>query len=780
MRRYALATLTAGLLLVPVLGPVGADAPLYKIEDLGTIDGFVPTITGVNASGDVSGFVSGNAGPRAVRYRAGHWSYVPGLESVMSVANGINDHGDLTGYHITAVGLRAFRFVDGDGGPDTLEDVEPLPGGSATIGMAINNNREVVGYGNTPDGNRGWRAPSGTQPTVLPILPGGSFAIACGVNDAGQVVGTADLADGTQHAVLISPNDAITDLESLDGPAGTSMACAIDASGRVAGRSSFGADTHAFRYNGAIADIDAFASTTSSAESTNNGVTVGTFTAPDGLHAFVHTAADGAVDLNTRIPSDSGWFLSQARAVNASGQIAGQGLVGSEPHAFLLTPTIPPDTTPPTITSLVATPSSIVPPNKLMVPVALTVTATDERDPAPTCLLSGINGNGAPASDFAITGVLSGSVRATGGATYSFVVTCNDATGNSVDGMVNVIVPPDRTPPVISSVKVTPSPIWPPNNAMVTITVSATATDDSGETPTCKLGNITSPGAPAGDFVVTGANTGSVRAVGGRTYTVNAICTDGSGNYSWGSANVTVPPDTTAPTIKSLSVSPSTITPPNFALVPVTVSVTAVDDVDASPACFLASITSPDSTADDASVTGTLSGRVRAVGGRTYSLKVTCMDSAANQRSGYVSVVVPPDRTAPVITRLSVTPSVVWPANHKMVDVVVAVSATDDVDGVVSTCGITSITASEPAADDAVVTGATTASVRAERDSDGSARIYTLHVTCSDRAGNTAEGTVDVTINKSPLSTLMAKRNRYLLAKHAWQWLLKGKEHNRR
>lgn len=43
-------------------------------------------------------------------------------------------------------------------------------------------------------------------------------------------------------------------------------------------------------------------------------------------------------DLNTQIDSASGWNLQEATAVNNVGQIVGTGLLGSQPHGFLLTP----------------------------------------------------------------------------------------------------------------------------------------------------------------------------------------------------------------------------------------------------------------------------------------------------------------------------------------------------------------------------------------------------------------------------------------------------------
>jgi hypothetical protein len=44
------------------------------------------------------------------------------------------------------------------------------------------------------------------------------------------------------------------------------------------------------------------------------------------------------VDLNTLIAPLSGWELLDASAINDAGQITGQGLIGGEYHAYLLTP----------------------------------------------------------------------------------------------------------------------------------------------------------------------------------------------------------------------------------------------------------------------------------------------------------------------------------------------------------------------------------------------------------------------------------------------------------
>jgi probable HAF family extracellular repeat protein len=38
------------------------------------------------------------------------------------------------------------------------------------------------------------------------------------------------------------------------------------------------------------------------------------------------------------IPTDSGWILSEASAINNRGQIVGTGTIDGKTHAFILTP----------------------------------------------------------------------------------------------------------------------------------------------------------------------------------------------------------------------------------------------------------------------------------------------------------------------------------------------------------------------------------------------------------------------------------------------------------
>ena len=637
MNRHIFSASLIGLLfLAPIGTSAQADGPRYVIEDLGTIDGFVPTITGMNDSGQISGYVGiGNGINRAVRYSGGAWSYLPGLESTNSAAMAINVHGDVAGYEEIAGTMLSFRYSEGLGVSTVIPAVQ---NGGYAIATAMNGNGDIVGYGNVDNATRSWIARPGADPVLLPTL-GGNFAYACGMNDEGQITGWSATAENFQHAFRIESDGSIADLGSLDGNEGSSAACAIDADGSVGGRSTAGLNTHAFVVAaGAFSDLDTFGSSYSQVNAIANGVSAGLYYAADNSQrAMVHTA-DGSTDLNDRIAPGSLWFLNEALAVNARGQIVGTGTLDGVPALFRLSPASTRDVTAPTFTSVSVTPSTVTPPNQAMVPVAFTASATDDRDPSPVCGVTAVDGHGAPAGDAALTGSLAAAVRATGGATYSFTVTCHDAAGNAASSVVDVVVPRDTTAPSIAGVTANPSSVGPPNGKMVPVTVSVSATDDSGQTPICSLSSVTGAGAAADDVSVTGALTALVRAVGGRTYAFGVACRDSEGNSAAGSVSVAVRPDTTAPAINSLTVSPSRIRVTRSKMASVAVTVSASDDVDTAPACSLTSIAG--GWAGDTIITGPLAAAVRSNRIAVYSLQVTCRDRAGNKSQGTVTVTV--------------------------------------------------------------------------------------------------------------------------------------------
>lgn len=114
------------------------------------------------------------------------------------------------------------------------------------------------------------------------------------------------------------------------------------------------------------------------------------------------------------------------------------------------------------------------------------------------------------------------------------------------------------------------------------------------------------------------------------------------------------------------------------------------------------------------------------------------------------------DVTAPVISGISATPNTLWPPNHKMVDVTVSWSATDNCGGV-PVCAVTSVTSNEPVngigdgntAPDWFIIDAHRVQLRAERAGPLSGRIYTIAVSCTDNAtptANFATATTTVTV----------------------------------
>ena len=73
----------------------------------------------------------------------------------------------------------------------------------------------------------------------------------------------------------------------------------------------------------------------------NSNILVGgSFLDPDyaEYHAFI-VVSNAMVDLNSLVDdSGSGWVLTEARAINDAGQIAGLGTYGGASHIFLLNP----------------------------------------------------------------------------------------------------------------------------------------------------------------------------------------------------------------------------------------------------------------------------------------------------------------------------------------------------------------------------------------------------------------------------------------------------------
>jgi predicted extracellular nuclease len=113
------------------------------------------------------------------------------------------------------------------------------------------------------------------------------------------------------------------------------------------------------------------------------------------------------------------------------------------------------------------------------------------------------------------------------------------------------------------------------------------------------------------------------------------------------------------------------------------------------------------------------------------------------------------DRTAPSIN-ISLTPDVLWPANHKYVKVKAGVEVSDNAD-LAPDFSLVSVTSNEPdngledgdTANDIVILNSTTFKLRAERSGIGTGRVYTVTYQVMDACGNVTVQSATVSV---PLS----------------------------
>src|SRR5262249_49272294 len=148
----------------------------------------------------------------------------------------------------------------------------------------------------------------------------------------------------------------------------------------------------------------------------------------------------------------------------------------------------------------------------------------------------------------------SGSVFPKG--TTTVTATATDASGNKATCSFTVTIT-DAQAPTISGVSASPSVLWPPNHQMVLVTINYAVSDncDSQSTLTCRLSvtsnepvNGTGDGDTAPDWEIVDAHHLRLRAEragdgSGRIYTITITCTDTNNNSSATTVIVSVPHD---------------------------------------------------------------------------------------------------------------------------------------------------------------------------------------------------------------------------------------------
>jgi probable HAF family extracellular repeat protein len=249
-----------------------------------------------------------------------------------SYAQAINNSGQVAGVSYSAVSsvLHAFLWTLAGG----MQDLGTL-GGSSSFAYGINDYGEVVGASDLPGDSTFhaflWTPSAGMQD--LGTL-GGPDSTAVAINKYGEIVGWSYLPDNRSIAFLWTRSGGMHSLGTLGGT--TSTAYALNSSGQIFGWANTASNTQ-----------EAFSWTPShgmrSLGAGSNSVALGVNTSDevvgyDSEFAFLWTPALHEQYLNYLLPPNSGWDLSEATAINQSGQIAANGIISQENRAALLTP----------------------------------------------------------------------------------------------------------------------------------------------------------------------------------------------------------------------------------------------------------------------------------------------------------------------------------------------------------------------------------------------------------------------------------------------------------
>jgi hypothetical protein len=301
--------------------------------------------------------------------------------------------------------------------------------------------------------------------------------------------------------------------------------------------------------------------------------------------------------------------------------------------------------------------------------------------------------------------------------TTTVTCTVTDAASNTSTCSFTVTVS-DNQPPTITC---------PPSIAR------SNAPNQCGTTATYPSPQVTDnqPGATA----VCSPASGAFFPVGVNTVTCTA--TDAGGNHASCSFTVTVE-DTQSPTI----VCPANLTVSNTAgqcSAIVNLGVAAASD------------NCPGATVVGVRSDGLALNAPYPVG--TTTIIWTARDAAGNQASCTQTIVVN-DTQGPSITGAAASPSVLWPPNHKMVDVTINYSVTDNcTPSAAINCNLT-VSSNEPpsppgtpqSSADWTVIDAHHLKLRSDRLGTGNGRVYTITITCTDSHGRTSTQTVTVTV----------------------------------
>jgi probable HAF family extracellular repeat protein len=320
-------TLSIGLLLASSIA--FADAPLYKIENMGVVPGYISWdywVTDINNNGDIVGFTqTAGSATYAIIYTPEN-----GFETLpISSAGAINDSRQIAG--MNGVVTDQGTLMDYTTGEKVAIGTLLGPDSSA---QDINEAGTIVGNAALNTISRGWyerHAVSFKRGSLNDLgTLGGDQATAVAINNNDWIVGQSRVSLTTfdQHAFVKKKNGPLVDMGTLGGP--YSSASDINDANQIVGQANtvVANQDHAYLYeNNVMQDLGTLGGEDSGAAAINSaGVIVGSSQGADGYYApFVWV--DGVMyDLRKRIVNLADWSnLQGAIDINESGVIIGRG-----------------------------------------------------------------------------------------------------------------------------------------------------------------------------------------------------------------------------------------------------------------------------------------------------------------------------------------------------------------------------------------------------------------------------------------------------------------------
>ena len=316
----------------------------------------INNVTGINSTDEVAGSVY-----------TGVLSPATQVESFLLDGNGVtHDVDPLPGYYksfANAVGDAGQVVGDCNNGSEgmglppsaafvysqgTLTNLGTL-GGNVSVATGINASGAIVGYSATTGSfsnpiHAVYWSPGSTSPEDLGTL-GGSTSEATGINASGQIVGYSETATGSlTHAFLLNPGSPMEDLGTLGGS--MSEATGINASGQVVGYSATSTsprspvDAFLWSPGTGMQDLGTlYGYVDCYATAINKSGVVAGYVTDEGLPGYAFIYENGQMkDLNSLLPSNSGWVLETATAINDQGVVVGMGAFTAPSTAMSFSP----------------------------------------------------------------------------------------------------------------------------------------------------------------------------------------------------------------------------------------------------------------------------------------------------------------------------------------------------------------------------------------------------------------------------------------------------------